>query len=271
MEDCKNVYIGAWSKNSQDETSAGNDELSYLCGHSSGLYKCIAVLYSFVPAMEKSKNSYECQYSYAIANCSDCFGCVGIKNKQYCILNKQYSKEEYFELVEKIKKDMIEKPFISKKTNQVFSYGDFFPSEHSLFAYNETVANDFYKKNKQEAEKEGFIWREENETIYNFSDYIIPDNIKDVSEDILLQTLKCEQSGKGYKITQTELAFYKRMEIPIPRLSPLVRIQNRVRNLLPFKIFNRQCQKCNKDIKTPYSPERPEIIYCEKCYQQEVY
>ena len=28
----------------------------------------------------------------------DCFGCVGLKKNQYCILNKQYSKDEYFDL-----------------------------------------------------------------------------------------------------------------------------------------------------------------------------
>ena len=35
-----------------------------------------------------------------------CFGCVGFKHKQYCILNKQYTKEEYEKLVQKIIKQM---------------------------------------------------------------------------------------------------------------------------------------------------------------------
>ena len=29
--------------------------------------------------------------------------------------------------------------------------------------------------------------------------------------------------------------------------------------------------RCEEKFKTGYSPEREEIVYCEKCYQQEVY
>jgi len=29
--------------------------------------------------------------------------------------------------------------------------------------------------------------------------------------------------------------------------------------------------KCSKSIQTSYSPERPEIVYCEQCYLQEIY
>ncbi|MCX6757949.1 MAG: hypothetical protein NTZ44_03670 [Candidatus Nomurabacteria bacterium] len=271
VEDSKYSYIAAWNKNCYDETSAGNDELCYLCANGGGLYNSIAILYSFGSNVDKKKQSFNCGYSYTVLNCTDCFGCVGIRNKQYCILNKQYTKEEYFELLEKIKKSMLENPFQSQKTGQVFSYGDFFPSEHSLFAYNETVAQDLYPKDKDSAEAQGFVWREEPEPHYDFNHYQIPDDIKDVDDSILSQVLKCEESGKGYKIARSELAFYQKMQIPIPRISPLIRIRDRVRALLPFKLFDRQCQKCNKDIKTPYSPERPEIIYCEKCYQQEVY
>ena len=28
---------------------------------------------------------------------------------------------------------------------------------------------------------------------------------------------------------------------------------------------------CDETFKTGYAPDRPEIVYCEKCYQQEVY
>jgi len=38
----------------------------------------------------------------------------------------------------------------------------------------------------------------------------------------------------------------------------------------PPKLWDRQCAKCGKEIKTSYSPEREEIIYCEGCYNNEV-
>ena len=34
-------------------------------------------------------------YSYFLDNCSFCLGCIGLQNKSYCILNTQYTKEEW--------------------------------------------------------------------------------------------------------------------------------------------------------------------------------
>ena len=36
-------------------------------------------------------------YSQSCYHCQNIFGCTGLRNKKYCILNKQYSKEQYFE------------------------------------------------------------------------------------------------------------------------------------------------------------------------------
>ncbi len=59
---------------------------------------------SFVFNVAETKN---CYYSETLVNCEDCFACVGLKDKQYCIFNKQYSKEEYHQLVPKIIAQMI--------------------------------------------------------------------------------------------------------------------------------------------------------------------
>lgn len=78
------------------------------------------------------------------ANCfhsSYCFGCVGLRNKSYCILNKQYTKEEYEVLV----------PQIIKKMQADDKWGEFFPITMSPFAYNETVAQEYFPLSKEEA------------------------------------------------------------------------------------------------------------------------
>jgi CxxC-x17-CxxC domain-containing protein len=36
-------------------------------------------------------------------------------------------------------------------------------------------------------------------------------------------------------------------------------------------MFDRRCNKCGKPIKTTYSPDIKEIVYCEECYNKEVY
>ena len=47
-------------------------------------------------------DTYDMYYCYTCYACNNCFGCVGLKNKSYCIFNKQYTKEEYGEIVKKI-------------------------------------------------------------------------------------------------------------------------------------------------------------------------
>ncbi len=289
VENMKHACIVAWGKDCQDETSCGYDELCYMTASGGGMYRCFAIVFSFKAGFEKGKHTLDSQYGYTVISSKDTFGCVSLRSKQHCILNKQYSKEEYFELVEKIKKQMNEMPYVSPN-GYVYKYGDFFPNNHSLFAYNETVANDFYPKSKEEALSNGFVWREEEENEYTFSNYEIPDSIKDVKDDILVKILKCERTGKAYKIVQHELEFYRQMNIPIPRISPMERIRTRIGQLLPFKLYDRKCQcegrgknmyentgkhshgdaPCGKEIHTPYSQERKELVYCEECYREEM-
>ena len=63
------------------------------------------------------------------------------------------------------------------------------------------------------------------------------------------------------------------MNIPIPRRCFHCRHMNRVKRRNPFKLWYRKCMKegCNNEFETSYAPDRPEIVYCEKCYQGEVY
>jgi CxxC-x17-CxxC domain-containing protein len=39
----------------------------------------------------------------------------------------------------------------------------------------------------------------------------------------------------------------------------------------PRKLYERKCHKCDKEIKTTYSPDRKELVYCEECYNKEIY
>jgi hypothetical protein len=75
--------------------------------------------------------------------------CSGLRNEEYMFLNKKYSKEEYEELVPKIIKHMNDMPYIDSK-GRVYKYGEFFPSELSPFAYNETIAQEYFSKTKNE-------------------------------------------------------------------------------------------------------------------------
>ncbi len=196
-------------------------------------------------------------------NCQNMFGCVGFKKASYCILNKQYTQEEYEELVPKIIEHMT-------KTKE---WGEFFPIKISPIGYNISEANAFFSLDKKGIEKNGWKWQEEIdiEKDHNFWEGEIPDDIKDVDESICEYVLKCEVSGKAYKIISQEFVFLKQIGLPIPRRHPDQRHKDRFALRNPRQLWERQCEKCKKDIQTTYSPERTERIYCEECYMAEVY
>ncbi|MBI5139474.1 hypothetical protein HZA26_02595, partial [Candidatus Nomurabacteria bacterium] len=94
-------------------------------------------------------DSHDVYYSEYCYNSNNIVGCYGLRKKSYCILNKQYSKEEYNSLLPKI----IE---LIKKEN---GFGNFFPKEFSPFGYNEAIVNEYMPLNKEEALRLGFTWR----------------------------------------------------------------------------------------------------------------
>lgn len=217
------------------------------------------------------------EYSFNCPNSNNCFGCVGLIKGSYSILNKKYSKEEY----EKLKEEIVEKIKIEG------TYGEFFPKEFSAHGYNESCAIDEYPISKEEALKKGFKWEDTQRGTYgketiNWETF--PDSINDIEKDfdVSKEIFVCIECSKNYRIINNELSFYQRREIPIPRNCPECRHNRRFKNRGPNKLWVRNCMcensnhdnhknKCEENFETNYSPDRKEVIYCEKCYQQEVY
>ncbi|OGJ50856.1 hypothetical protein A2307_00665 [Candidatus Peregrinibacteria bacterium RIFOXYB2_FULL_33_20] len=229
---------------------------------------------------------HEAMYCDSCYSSKNLFGCVGLKNKQYCILNKQYSKEEYEKLVPKIIESMqsphpplsrgrsdspLDKGDLGDLSLQS-EWGEFFPSSISPFCYNETVAQEYFPLTKEQALSKGYKWKDEDlSSQHQGPEYQIPEDIKDVKDEICDSILKCEATSKLYKIIPQELKFYRQMNLPIPKKCPDIRHQKRLALRNPRKLFDRNCMKCGEKIKTTYAPDRPEIVYCEKCYLENVY
>lgn len=90
-------------------------------------------------------------------NSHDLFGCISMKHAKYCILNKQYTKEEYQELVPKIIAHM-------KETRE---WGEFFPMSLSPYKYSETVASEYFPKEEgKRGGKKGFNLIEKEKEFY---------------------------------------------------------------------------------------------------------
>lgn len=202
-------------------------------------------------------------YSIECHSCRDCFGCVGLRNARYCILNKQYTKDEYEKTVARLIEHMV----------STGEWGEFFPNTMCPYGYNETNAIDYLPLTRMEALARGFDWRDELEKqeVYLGPTATVIDDIANVDESICESILVCELTGKPFKIIPQELKFYKEMGLPIPRRCFEQRHKDRLARRNPRKLWERQCDKCKKTMQTNYSPDRPEKIYCEECYLKEVY
>ncbi len=252
-------------KESYDCLSGGEHELAYESNNADN-----SRLVAFTNYCHKCTDTF---YSDSCQSCENIFGCVGLKKASYCILNKQYSKEEYFILRDKIIEHM-------KKGKE---WGEFLPINLSVFGYNETIAQDEYPLTKTKVVEFGYKWQDEIQFTKGLETITqIPDKIGDVPDQIINEIFKCVSCQRNYKITDQELKLYRKGKIPIPRECFFCRFNELQKRQGPMKIWHRQCmcdkqkhfhgkEKCEVEFETSYAPERPEIIYCEKCYQQEVY
>jgi hypothetical protein len=212
------------------------------------------------------ENCKNIDYSLHCYSCNDLLGCVGLRNKKFCILNKQYSEKDFLVLKEKIIEHMSSERRSASGGIIAPEWGEFFPILISPFAYNETVAQEYFPITKEEALAKGYRWRDDDLQNYKPQEYVIPDNISDVPTSVCEEILGCICCGKNYKIQKAELEFYRKMVLPIPRECPDCRHANRMKMRNPRRLWKRNCDKCDKAIQTTFAPDRPEKVYCEKCY-----
>ncbi len=255
---CFQLVLGA--KNVQDIYQYGSNlQESYECsivGENS---------YHLLFSNNCHMSSADLMYCWYTEGSKNCFACVGIMRKNYCILNKQYSKEEYEELVPKIIEHM-------KTTGE---FGEFFPMTISPIGYNKSSAQMYYPLTKEQVISKGLKWDDYETPVADIKNTILakdlPDNIADIKDDILTFAIQCEETGKLFKITPQELTFYKKQKIPLPRRSPNQRHLDRFNQRNPRKFWKRTCGKCEKIIWTTFSPDSPEKVCCEECYLKTVY
>lgn len=183
-------------------------------------------------------NCNNCLYSLNLNDSNNCFGCDGLRNKSYCIFNKQYTKEEYEIQVAKIISHMIE-------TKERW---EFFHPSLSPFGYNETVAQEYFPLDRVGTQIVASVDNTSSRTYehtslqaihlenfwYHRSDYQspqvtadkiiegkeLPTTIDEVSDDILKTAIKCEITGKLFRIIPQELTFYRKHYLPLPRRHP---------------------------------------------------
>lgn len=201
------------------------------------------------------------EYSLWSTSIKNCFGCVNLKRKYYCILNKEYSKEKYEELrsqiIESMKKDK--------------TYGEFPLTVFSKFAYNNSNANKFFPKTKEEVKKMGYIWNDEQEkqAEATIKAENLPETIAEVDDSILNQVIACNACDRNYKISQLEFNLLRKMRIPLPIQCLRCRENEQFSKIPKPRLYGRNCDKCDTAIQTSFPADDSRIVYCVPCYQQE--
>lgn len=270
------VHVWRNSKGNMDcDTSGRGAESNYNCTNAS-----LNTFRQVVTA--NSWGSTFAEYSAYCMDCNNIFGSVGLRKKNYCILNKQYEKEEY----EKIRDEIV------SEMKREGTYGEYFPPHISPFGYNEACGQEQFPLTKEQSLAQGFTWEDYPRGTYGketVSWESVPDSIHEV-RDTTKEIFACTACKKNFRIIPDEFSFYKRLSIPLPRLCPDCRHARRFNARGPNRLWKRSCtcggeatkeykntvkhfhgaNLCPNTFETSYPPDHPEIVYCEQCYNAEV-
>jgi Zn ribbon nucleic-acid-binding protein/uncharacterized protein YbaR (Trm112 family) len=268
-ENCRYVsmLLDSPTKDCYDISGWGNNlSNSYDCGivgeNSSNLKFC----------HDSGINLYNVEYCKQTFGGSYQFGCVSVKKGNYCILNKRYSEEKFWKLREKIIAHMNEVLYTDKR-GRVYRYGEFFPIELSPSAYNETIAAKFFPLSKKEIQAQGYRYREPDIREYTITKPAaeLPDHIKDTPDFLLDEVIGCNACPRGFRIIPQEIAFLRRMNLPLPRRCPFCRIEEKLDQWVKeFRLTTRTCDQCGTTFKTPHHKEDAPRILCKQCWLKEV-
>ena len=242
-------------------------------------YSTATVRNSWTPV----KNTY---FSNFIMGTQNMFGVVSCRNKEYCILNKQYTKEEREKTAKQIVKELQDQ---NKR-------GEFFDPEFSPFPYNDTVAMEYYPITPEQLtilEPEKFIsdaildlgweekikikWRTRNNEINIPSEITtvkaeeLAGDIEKIDDDIIHKAIICETSGRPFRISSAELRFYRTNGLNIPTKHPDIRHIERLSKRPWRELSIRTCDKCGQEMISIYKQDVNFQVYCQECYNKETY
>ena len=191
-------------------------------------YACVGGDYEHNYCCDLVTGSIHIFHCAFLENCSYCLWCIGLKNKSFCILNNQYSKEERFELADKIFAQM-ERDWI---------LWAFFPASMNPFYFNDTAAyliDDSFTK--EEVTKEWYLRRDDEIKVdvpanadmittkdLNQYQWFNQEWDREINPEILKKVIK-DEKWNYYRIVPMELEFLQKHRLPLPEIHRLERIK----------------------------------------------
>lgn len=252
LKNCENIFDSYFLLDAKDCVSyykwGGMSELMYMCvgvgAHSHGMAFC----------SNSWRNDAELYYCDGCLRTKHCFGCIGLKDAEYCVLNKQYTKEEYEELVPKLIQHMIEHN----------EWGRFFPMDISPFPYNTSNAALYFPLTREECTTRGLHYGERLEANVGEGLCCNVDHPEAGDAERICSTVwTCQITGRPYRIIPQEFAFHLRHSLPLPRCCPDARRDRLFAMRTPYRLFERGCVGCGSVVESAYAEE---AVLCGACY-----
>jgi hypothetical protein len=260
IENCRYASLfGGPANHCMDTYGTSSGSFCYGCGP-------VCFLGTSLLFSSNTEHSDNCIYCDLCDHCSDCFGCVGLRHKRYCILNVQYSQQEYQQLASDIIHQLVKQG----------TWGEYLPPHLSPFPYNQSRAQDQFPLSASLALERGFKWADHTPESTVAQSALLASELPEdssliegaIEQALLSSTFLCLESGRPYRITRRELDFYREYKLALPRLHPRQRQHARSRMQNPYRLWQRACAECQTLLHTSYSPQRPERVVCDECYRK---
>lgn len=201
------------------------------------------------------------EYCLFCANCENCFACAGLVGKKYCIMNQEYSPEEYHRRVADIKAAL----------RADGSYGQLFPAYFSPCAYEESLASFYFPLSREE--QVSLHFRVKKDDPIEANDYLlasaVPDDASVSNEDIFRQVFFDTVAKKAFTVHSFDLEHSKRQNVPLPNCFYAQRINENF-SWMHFDGAMREttCAKTGQPIMTTLPKSLDGHIVSEPAYQR---
>ena len=151
--------------------------------------------------------------------------------------------------------------------NQTGEWGQTLDPMVCGFGYNESVGQDYFPLTADEATAAGYKWSHETEArAASYAEHRGATELLSVDAsdaDILSQTRHCTVSGAPFRVNEAELAFYRKVGIPLPERCPLERHRERVSRINHFQMYPATSAHSGLDIWTVFAPDSGYTVYSE--------
>ena len=287
----ENMSVGAINSTGEYLFDVSDCSECYFCvKHCSHLYNCLFGVSGKESAFSApifSENVYEanncfnsnaCKYTYATYGCQNleysflnyecqnCFGCVGLRHKEFYIFNKSYTEEVYWKKLDEIKCRMLDDGTYGRSLSMKLSPTYF--GESGAVKHLDAKMDRWEKLGGTPFDPESFGAIGDLSDQPMRSSQEIPDSIDEVTDEAWIgKPILDEKAHRRFTFLKPELAFYRRKRLAPPTTHMTTRMKDLLQeeNLAVFE--NHACGKCAKQMRVAKNVKYPNrTIYCTACY-----